>query len=255
MEQVMSRSFNDSDYESPEAARDAAIAWHKEASSLFPQKTYKEYFQKVSGTPKSGHTGVHRAIGKSKGYSYPQWLAKWKLNGKTHTRTFSVKKFGEEGAKQKAIEARAAVQKQIEEEWAKSYWNYKPHNINDRGYIDDPFAYEGDQNYQLHLEAERDVEIRKVKIERFLEEHGKLFCEICDFSFEEAYGEVGRGLIEVHHLLSFAELKERRKTRLSDLMCVCSNCHFALHNGDHTENLRRLNIIFHKVTRKKDKKD
>jgi predicted HNH restriction endonuclease len=165
-------------------------------------------------------------------------------------KTFSVNKYGEEDAKRLAVEARQAVNDQLEAEWRDNYWNYRPHLINEKGYIEEPFAYEGEKKYVLHLQAERDRSIRGLKLDAFLQEHGKLFCEICSFSFEKAYGEVGKGLIEVHHLVPFSELSTGRNTGISDLMCVCSNCHLALHNGDPSENLRRLKIIFDSVTKK-----
>ena len=32
--------------------------------------------------------------------------------------------------------------------------------------------------------------------------------------------------------MKLGELTEARQTTLDELMCVCSNCHFAIHNGD-----------------------
>lgn len=55
-------------------------------------------------------------------------------------------------------------------------------------------------------------------------------CMICDFDFEEKYGELGKGYIEVHHIKPLAELDEEVVIDPeTDLICVCSNCHRMLH--------------------------
>ncbi len=96
----------------------------------------------------------------------------------------------------------------------------------------------------MHRAAERDPGIRLLKLRAFLKEHGKLFCEICGFNFEETYGQIGRGLIEVHHLIPISQMDPDHKTTIDELMCICSNCHFAVHTGDPDANLRSLRILF-----------
>jgi len=62
-----------------------------------------------------------------------------------------------------------------------------------------------------------------------LEKHGYA-CNICGFDFNEFYGEIGKNVIEVHHL---EPLVGREKSSATDpekdLMPVCSNCHSMLH--------------------------
>jgi 5-methylcytosine-specific restriction protein A len=56
-------------------------------------------------------------------------------------------------------------------------------------------------------------------------------CQVCGFNFQKAYGEVGIGFIEAHHLTPFSELGGR-PTALNprdDFAVVCSNCHRMLH--------------------------
>ena len=56
-------------------------------------------------------------------------------------------------------------------------------------------------------------------------------CQVCGFNFERAYGRVGAGFIEAHHLTPFSELRGR-PTALNpraDFAVVCSNCHRMLH--------------------------
>ena len=82
-----------------------------------------------------------------------------------------------------------------------------------------------------------------LKLKEFLKEHGRLFCEVCSFCFHETYGEIGRGLIEVHHLVPLSQMEENHRTTVDELMCICSNCHFAVHNGDPTANLKSMKTL------------
>ena len=55
-------------------------------------------------------------------------------------------------------------------------------------------------------------------------------CMICGFDFEEKYGELGKGYIEVHHIRPLSEIDEEVVVNPeTDLICVCSNCHRMLH--------------------------
>lgn len=62
-----------------------------------------------------------------------------------------------------------------------------------------------------------------------IEYHG-CKCGICGFDFAEAYGEVGRNFIEVHHIVPISSTKgEHSIDPIKDLIPVCSNCHSILH--------------------------
>ena len=53
---------------------------------------------------------------------------------------------------------------------------------------------------------------------------------VCDFDFEEAYGELGEGFIEVHHTKPLYSLEEEIIINpKEDLVCLCSNCHRMIH--------------------------
>jgi len=52
-------------------------------------------------------------------------------------------------------------------------------------------------------------------------------CEVCGFSFEEAYGEIGFKYIVAHHLKPIAAGPS--KTTLDDIALVCANCHAMIH--------------------------
>ena len=55
-------------------------------------------------------------------------------------------------------------------------------------------------------------------------------CSVCGFSFQNAYGTLGAGYIEVHHLNQIADAGEERLIDpITDLRPVCANCHRMLH--------------------------
>lgn len=61
-------------------------------------------------------------------------------------------------------------------------------------------------------------------------EHYGFRCQICDFSFEEEYGELGRHFINVHHKIDLSTIGfEYSVDPIKDLIPVCPNCHSMLH--------------------------
>ncbi|MBY8909190.1 HNH endonuclease [Salinicoccus roseus] len=102
---------------------------------------------------------------------------------------------------------------------------------------------EGKEVFKQHLMKERNRGLVSLAKKQFLETHGKLFCETCGFDFAEHYGDVGEGYIEAHHIKPLSEMHMNEKTRVEDLMMVCSNCHRMIHRkkpwltGDELKNL------------------
>jgi len=52
-------------------------------------------------------------------------------------------------------------------------------------------------------------------------------CEVCDFSFEEAYGAIGREYIIAHHIRPVSSGPS--KTTQDDIALLCANCHSMVH--------------------------
>lgn len=76
-----------------------------------------------------------------------------------------------------------------------------------------------------------------------LKEHGTR-CAACNLSFEERYGDRGKGFIHVHHKKPLARL--RRAYTLDpaqDLVPVCPNCHAMLHRGRRVMEIAELRRI------------
>jgi len=101
----------------------------------------------------------------------------------------------------------------------------------------DPF--EEDENFYVtegaskfianHKSLERNPTIIKKKKQQVLKQKKCLECEICGFDFVKIYGEkLGDGFIECHHTNPLSDSGET-KTKLSDLILVCSNCHKMIH--------------------------
>lgn len=89
-------------------------------------------------------------------------------------------------------------------------------------------ATEGRLLERRHFARERDRRLRQRKIEAHLEVNPNLVCFTCGFNFQAAYGEHGLGYIECHHVVPLHASGETR-TRLSDLVLICANCHRMVH--------------------------
>jgi 5-methylcytosine-specific restriction protein A len=88
---------------------------------------------------------------------------------------------------------------------------------------------EGQVLYRMHKLRERDKKITEAKKKKVLKELGELKCEACSFNFEVAYGRIGTGFIECHHLIPLSEFEVNKETKLEDLALLCSNCHKMIH--------------------------
>lgn len=92
-------------------------------------------------------------------------------------------------------------------------------------------AYEGTEGgvvMRLHKRYERDPKLVAAK-RKAAAAAGSLACEVCGFDFEAAYGELGAGYIEVHHVKPVHTLKPGTTIKLDDLSLLCSNCHRMAH--------------------------
>ena len=75
---------------------------------------------------------------------------------------------------------------------------------------------------------ERDGRNRAIAIRT----HG-LRCAVCDFNFGEFYGPLGYGFIVVHHVVPVSKLGvDYVINPVSDLACICANCHAMVHRTD-----------------------
>jgi 5-methylcytosine-specific restriction enzyme A len=64
-----------------------------------------------------------------------------------------------------------------------------------------------------------------------IEIHGTK-CAVCDFNFEDVYGELGKDFIEIHHIKPLSTLDGAIEINAEkDLVPVCPNCHRMLHRS------------------------
>lgn len=74
---------------------------------------------------------------------------------------------------------------------------------------------------------ERDPRARKACLD-----HWGYQCAVCDFSFEEHYGSIGKSYIHVHHITELSKAPPGyRVNPITDLRPVCPNCHAMIHRG------------------------
>lgn len=93
----------------------------------------------------------------------------------------------------------------------------------------------------FRVEIEREVAIRAPNLVRLAREHHGTVCSVCKFDFGTAYGEHGRGFIEIHHKIPLAE--GERESGINDVAPVCSNCHRMLHRMDRVLSIEDLEAI------------
>ena len=258
--------FTDGLYGSIEDALRAAIKHQEELIDAFGTSI------NIGGTkqlPIDPQERIFRKIDRPKGKGAPfeYWLARWyDQQHKIKTKRFGVKRYGEDEAKALAL-ATATVKhnsspRPIRYADVLQRFKWKPYSraevhraskINTEPHakrrpnqepIPDAFAFEGDKKFLLHQQIERDKKLRDAKIRNFIERHGRMFCEICRFSFSETYSFLANDIIQVHHQTPLALLNESTRTTLNDLMLICANCHFAVHQGDAVDNVIAALDIF-----------
>ena len=90
---------------------------------------------------------------------------------------------------------------------------------------DEEFFEEGELIKRTTDSYDRDVNARLAAIKL----HG-LNCSVCGFNFENVYGPLGDGFIEIHHLRPLSSVRGKHLVNPKhDLRPVCRNCHFMLH--------------------------
>lgn len=87
------------------------------------------------------------------------------------------------------------------------------------------YVSEGKKVITYGTRYERNPKLR----EKAIQIHGNS-CQVCQFSFEKTYGEIGKGFIEVHHIKPlYMTNGEQEVNPVTDLIPVCPNCHRMIH--------------------------
>jgi len=276
--------FRDPHFGSIEAALKAAIQERHEILSSFPVTLKVKSRATLPSEPEKRISKKKSWYGKNKDKLYEAYIAKW------YDKDFKIIKepfaFGKYGGEREAWEQAVAAAKKnhnykprlvqipdnyrkniftsydreeveifstIDSKRKKSYKTTTTGSNGTEGTLDyDPHAFEGKEKLVLHRQFERDPKLRKLKLQEFLKEHGYLHCELCHFSFTQNYPFLEVDIIEVHHLTPLSKLKKEHATHLSDLMLLCSNCHFAIHQGDEIKNVKEAKEHFEKLRNTSD---
>lgn len=73
-------------------------------------------------------------------------------------------------------------------------------------------------------------------------------CVVCDFNFEDKYGEIGKEYIHVHHLVEISAIgKEYEVDPIKDLRPVCPNCHAMLHKRKPAFTIEELRVKMSRI--------
>ncbi len=83
---------------------------------------------------------------------------------------------------------------------------------------------EGGQAVYIAKRYERDLRLKRDAIAI----HGRT-CMGCGFNFDEKYGALAGGYVEVHHCLPLADFGVRETDPARDLAVLCANCHRMVH--------------------------
>ncbi|MDQ0972410.1 putative HNH restriction endonuclease [Neobacillus niacini] len=73
-------------------------------------------------------------------------------------------------------------------------------------------------------------------------------CVVCNFNFEKAYGELAKGIIQVHHLKPLHEIASKYEVDpIRDLRPVCPNCHSVIHSRRPAYEIEELREILKRL--------
>lgn len=79
-------------------------------------------------------------------------------------------------------------------------------------------------------------------------------CSVCNFNFEEKYGDIGSKFIHVHHLIPLSTIKkEYQLDPIKDLAPVCPNCHAIIHRVEEPISIEELKEHIAKIHKGQNK--
>lgn len=99
---------------------------------------------------------------------------------------------------------------------------------------------------RTHKARERNNQVISIAKEKFKKQHGRLFCQVCGFDFEKAYGSIGKDFIEGHHTIAVSEMTTDHKTKEEDIAMLCANCHRMVHKQRPWLTMKDLNKLIKK---------
>lgn len=89
---------------------------------------------------------------------------------------------------------------------------------------------EGKLSWRMHYYRERNSEEARRLKENALKK-GTLRCQACEIDFFAKYGEAAKRIIECHHTVPLSSEHHKGKTKITDLVLLCANCHSLAHSS------------------------
>jgi 5-methylcytosine-specific restriction protein A len=144
---------------------------------------------------------------------------------------------------QSGISIKKEIAKILEENWFDFITKNK---YIKNSFISNDVTNEGEETFRegkskdiIQTRYERNPEARK----RCLSHYG-FSCVICNFNFEDHFGEIGKGFIHVHHINQISEIGEEYEIDpIKDLIPVCPNCHAMIHSKRPAFNIKEIKEI------------
>lgn len=101
-------------------------------------------------------------------------------------------------------------------------------------YREEDMVAEGQATARETVSRKRSQKLRAAAIEHYKKKDGKLYCEVCGFCYEDHYGTLGQGFIEIHHEDPVYQYSDDGFERyISDAVKkvkpLCANCHRMIH--------------------------
>lgn len=85
---------------------------------------------------------------------------------------------------------------------------------------------------------------RNRKAHKICLQHWGYSCAVCNFNFEQVYGEIGKNFIHVHHEVQISKVgKGHAIDPKRDLKPVCPNCHAMLHSKKEALSIDELRLL------------
>lgn len=102
-------------------------------------------------------------------------------------------------------------------------------------YSEDEMVFEGESTVKKSKTRTRSQRLRKAAIEHYTDTNGKISCDVCGFCFEDKYGDIGKGFIEIHHEKPICQYSDEGfESYISEAVKyvkpLCSNCHRMIHH-------------------------
>ena len=101
---------------------------------------------------------------------------------------------------------------------------------------------------RTHKARERNSKVVDLAKSNFKKSHGKLYCQVCKFDFEEKYGNIGKDFIEGHHTIAVSEMHPDYKTKPEEIAMLCPNCHRMVHKSRPWLSMEQLSKLLEKLT-------